>query len=115
LSQHQLAFVTISCDNPDCTREVTFQANEQGKTEAFEDNPWLNSLRVVGTADQRQLSYCSDECEAKGLGSGAHNKPERKRVITGVNQAHVNLAAQAAEQARTATKAMREGSPVTLS
>jgi hypothetical protein len=108
LSTIQSTFVTISCDGPDCDKTVTFPATEQGQAEAFEDNPWLRTLRGVGTPDKRQLSYCSDECEAKGIGSGSHNKLERKRIVTG-NQVDVNLAARAAEQARQATEQLRQG------
>jgi hypothetical protein len=116
LSQLQQVFVTISCDNTECDKSVTFQANEQGQAEAFEDNPWLNTHRVVGTADKRQLTYCSDECEAKGIATGTHNKLTRKRIIAPTSsKAEVDLAARAAAQAREADKALREGSPVTLS
>lgn len=114
MSTVQSQFITITCDNPDCGKQATFSANEQGQAEAREDFPWLTTLRGVGTSDGRQLSYCSDECEAKGIGLGAHNKVQRKRIVTEVNQAQVNLAARAAEQAREANKALHEGSPVTL-
>ena len=107
-------FITVSCDAPDCGKTATFPATEQGQADAFQDHPWLNSLRGVGTPDKRQLSYCSDECEAKGVALGAHNKLERKRIITSGNQAEVNLAAQAARQAAEATAALRSGGPVTL-
>jgi len=116
LSQLQSTFITISCDNPECNKSVTFAANEQGQAEALEDNPWLNTLRGVGTPDKRQLAYCSDECEAKGIASGLHNKPERKRIIVPTaSKAEVDLAAKAAAQAHEATEALRKGTPVTLS
>lgn len=114
MSTVQSAFITITCDGPGCPKTVTFPATEQGKVEAFQDYPWLSTLRGVGTPDQRQLSYCSDECEAKGLANGSHNKIERKRVIQSGNQAEVNLAAQAAQQAREANEALHKGGPVTL-
>jgi len=115
LSTVQTQFITVNCDNPECGKIATFAATEQGQVEAREDHPWLTTLRGVGTSDGRQLSYCSDECEAKGIGLGAHNKAQRKRIITEANQAHINQAAQAAQQSREATKALREGTPVTLS
>lgn len=114
MSTLQSTFITVSCDGPECDKSVTFPATEQGNADAFQDNPWLATLRGVGTPDKRQLSYCSDECEAKGLATGTHNKLERKRIITTGNQAEVNLAAQAARQAAEATAAMRTGQPVTL-
>jgi len=115
LSTVQSAFITISCDGPGCDKSVTFPATEQGKAEAFQDYPWLNALREVATVDRRQLSYCSDLCEAAGVGTGIHNKPERKRIITpGSNPAEVNLAAQAAAHARQANEALHSGAPVTI-
>jgi hypothetical protein len=111
----QSSFVTLSCDGPKCNKTVTFPATPEGQKDALEDNPWLATLRGVGTSDGRQLSYCSDECEAEGLATGSHNKPERKRIITSTaNQAEVSLAAQAAKQAAEATEALRRGTPVTL-
>lgn len=115
MSTVQSAFVTITCDGPGCPKTVTFPATEQGQAEAFQDYPWLSTLRGVGTPDKRQLSYCSDVCEANGLATGSHNKAERKRVIQSGNPAEINLAAQAAQQAREANEALRQGSPVTLS
>ena len=115
MSQLQFVFVTISCDGPGCDKTVTFPANEQGQAEALEDNPWLNTLRGVGTPDKRQLAYCSDECEAKGIAAGLHNKPERKRIIAPTaGKAEVDLAAKAAQQAREANEALHKGTPVTL-
>lgn len=115
MSTVQSTFITISCDGPNCDKSVTFPATEEGQQEALEGSPWLKTLRGVGTPDKRQLSYCSDTCEAEGVATGAHNKVEKKRIIQTGNQADVNLAAQAAAQAREANKALRDGSPVTLS
>ena len=115
MSTVQSTFVTISCDGPGCGKTVTFPATEQGKTEAVEDYPWLLTLRGVGTPDQRTLNYCSDTCEANGLATGVHNKPDRKRVIQSGTPGDVKLAAIAAEQAKQANKALHDGGPVTLS
>lgn len=113
MSTVQSVFITIACDGPGCDKSVTFPGTDQGQLEALRDHPWLNALRIVQTADKRQLGYCSDECEAKGVGAGSHNKIE-KRIITGSNQQQVDLAARAAEQARAATAALKQGSGVTL-
>lgn len=114
MSTIQSTFITVSCDGPGCDKSVTFPATEQGQAEANQTSPWLNSLRIVQTQDKRQLNYCSDECEANAVGAGTHNKIE-KRLISSANQQHVDLAAKAAEQARQATQALRQGTPVTLS
>ncbi len=105
----QSSFVTISCDGPECDKTATFAANDEANQQAQRDNPWLLSHRAVQTPDRRNLSYCSDECEAKAVATGAHNKLE-KRIIPGANAQSVDLAAQAAEHARKATEALKQGS-----
>lgn len=107
------SFVSLSCDAPDCDKNVTFPQTEQAQAEALLEHPWLNSLRFVNTPDGRKFNYCSDECEAKAIGLGTHNKLE-KRIITESNPASVNLAAKAAEQARIAEAKIRAGQSVTV-
>jgi hypothetical protein len=107
-------FVTISCDTDGCGKTATFPATDQGQNEALVDHPWLNSLRTVLMPDQRKLTYCSDECEAKGIAAGTHNKLEPKKIISAGNQAQVDLAARAAQQAADATAKLKQGQPVTL-
>lgn len=113
MSTVQTVFITVSCDGPGCDKSVTFPGTEQGQAEATQDSPWMNSLRIVQTPDKRQLGYCSDECEAKAVGTGSHNKIE-KRLISGASQQQVDLAARAAEHARQANQALRQGNPVTI-
>lgn len=100
------SFVTISCDAPECTNTATFPQTEQDEKAAFVANPWMNSLRFVNTVDQRKFIYCSDECEAKGVGQGVHNK---NVIVTPQAPNEVGLAAQAAERARQATEALKSG------
>ena len=104
----QSGFVTISCDGPEseCGKSVTFAATEQDKNEAEHNNPWLTSLRNVNTSDKRSLCYCSDECEIRAAGLGAHNA---RTIISAGNQSQVNLAALAAAKAKAATAALKAG------
>lgn len=106
------SFVTMSCDNPECGKTVTFPQTQEGEQQAFQDNVWLNSLRFVQTVDQRKLTYCSDECEAKGIANGVHNK---KVIVAPQAPNAVQLAAEAAARAQQATQALKQGGPVTLS
>ncbi|VVB52896.1 Uncharacterised protein [uncultured archaeon] len=113
MSVVQSTFVTVSCDGPDCQKTITFEATEKGNAEAIRDNAWLTTHRAIQTSDRRNLGYCSDECEAKGLATGAHNKLEQ-RIITGASSQSVDLAVRAAAQAKAATDAIKHGAPVTL-
>ena len=104
-------FVTVSCDGPDCGKTATFASDQESAKQAFNENAWMNSIRTIITIDQRKFVYCSDECEAKSVGIGVHNK---KVLVepTGPNAAA--LAAQAAARAQQATAALKSGGPVTL-
>lgn len=106
------SFVTLSCDNPGCGKTATFPQTQEGQVEAFQANPWLNSLRTVQTMDDRKFVYCGDECNAKAVGSGVFNKQVIVQA-TGPNAAQ--LAAEAALKAQQATAALKSGGPVTLS
>lgn len=109
------SFVTMSCDAEACGKTVTFPQTQEGLLEAIKDNPWLNSTRAVQTLlDKREFNYCSDECEAKGVGSGAHNKQEAKKIIPGVNPQQVELLAKAQERARQAGQALKTGQGVSV-
>lgn len=108
----QSGFVTIECDAPECSNNVTFPADKEGEVKATIDNPWIHTMRTVATQDKRQLTYCSDECEIRGAATGAHNKIEPRRVSGNTN---VNLAAQAAHRAQLATAALKAGAQVSLS
>lgn len=111
MSIQQLTFITITCDT--CRKTVTFEATEESQKEAVHDNPWLNTHRAIQTWDARKFGYCSDECEAKAIVTGVHNKLE-KRIVEASSQAQVDLAAKAAQQAAQANAALHQGSPVTL-
>ena len=108
------SFVSINCDALGCDKNVTFAQTEAAQAEALQEHPWLNSIRFVSTPDGRKFNYCSDTCEAKGIELGTHNKLEPKRIIADANPVSVNLAAQAAEQARLANEKLRQGQPVTV-
>lgn len=104
---------TISCNS--CDKTATF--NMKDHQQALQDNAWLNSTRVIQTGDGRNFVYCSDECEVVGVGTGAHNLPEKKKLVevptAGANEA-IKIAAQAAKAAEEGTKAMKEGRPTKL-
>lgn len=106
------SFVTLSCDNPECNKTATFPQTPEGEQEAFQSNTWMNSLRFIQTADQRKLTYCSDECEAKAVGLGLHNK---KVIVQPTAPNSVDLAAQATARAAQVTQQLKAGGPVTLS
>lgn len=112
MGQIQTVFVTISCDGPGCGNASTFEPTKEAQDEALHDYPWLLNHRNIALPDGRKFTYCSDECEAKSIGTGAHNKLEK--AITAGNQANIALAAKAAERARQATEALKKGSGVTL-
>jgi hypothetical protein len=114
LSIVQTTFITITCDAPGCGKTATFEASETGDKAARVENPWLATHRAVATPDRRNLGYCSDECEAKGIASGLHNKLEQ-RIIADVNPSAVNMAARAAEAARKSTEAIKAGQPTQVS
>jgi hypothetical protein len=100
---------TIKCDNqPDCNKEITFDRRQE--KEVFEANPWLKSIRLVQTVDQRNLVYCSDVCEIAGAKSGTHNLPVPKKIIEAGNTALVNAAAAAAAAAKASDEALKSGS-----
>jgi hypothetical protein len=107
---------TITCNGPECKHTVTFDRRLEKQTFDTPGNEWMKSIRIVQTVDARNLVYCSDACEAKGVETGSHNLPEPKRIVDGVaNAAAIEAAAQAAKQAEAATAALKAGQPVTLS
>lgn len=106
MSEIVTSYVTVSCDSAECEHTITFLHTQENAKQAFAENAWMNAVRTVQTIDGRKFVYCSDECEAKGTGTGAHNK----QVIVqpqGPNAAE--LEAQAAARAAQATKALKTG------
>ena len=104
---------SITCNF--CEKTVTFDRRLEKQVFDAPGNEWLKATRVVQTVDARNLVYCSDSCEIKGAGTGAHNLPEPKRLVEGVaNEAAIKAAADAAKIAEAATTAMKTGQPVTL-
>jgi hypothetical protein len=99
-------YVTITCDATGCDKTVTFLGTDDGGKKVVQENPWMNSLRTVQTISGRKFIYCSDECEAKGVGAGSHNQ---QVIVTPQAGNAVDLAAQAAERARQATEALKTG------
>lgn len=104
---------TIACDAFGCTKTITYPMSEHKQT--FEDpaNAWLKTSRVVQSADGRNHTYCSDECEVKGVATGKHNIPEPKKLVEG-NAAAIAMAAQTAAAAKAAEQAIREGKPANI-
>ena len=98
----------ITCDNKECNKTIVFDRRQE--KEVFEANPWLKSVRLVQTVDQRNLVYCSDVFEIAGAKNGTHNLPVPKKIIEVGNTAQVNAAAAAAAAARASDEALKSGS-----
>ena len=105
---------TIKCDEENCKHEILFDRKEEQQVFQKPENAWLKAVRLIQTADGRNIAYCSDECEVKGAATGKHNLPEPKRIIETGNAAAVNAAAQAATNAKAAEKLVREGTGGTI-
>jgi hypothetical protein len=102
---------SIVCDGPGCGKEVMFDLKDQKTVFENPDNVWLKSTRITQTGDGRNLVYCSDTCEVKGVATGKHNIPEAPKIITPTNPAAIIEAARAAQQAKQAEQAIRDGQP----
>jgi len=101
---------TITCNGPECPKTVTFDRRREKETFEFPGNEWMKTIRIVQTVDARNLVYCSDTCETKGIATGEHNLPEPKRLVEGVaNAAAIQAAADAAKMAEQATAAIKAG------
>ena len=96
---------TIKCDGPDCKKEVTFDLTDVKAIQAIE---WLKGVSVVATGDQRNLCYCSDVCEVKGITTGVHNLKEKPKVAV-ASEAEVKQAVAAAENEAKVTEALKTG------
>jgi len=114
LSLIKALIVTFTCNNPECGKTITWGAQDEPKT--FQENEWLLGLRLIQTLDKREFAYCSDVCEVAGIKTGQHNIKQQPKVQlpTGSATEAIQKAAQAAAQAEAATKAIKEGQPVTL-
>lgn len=107
---------TITCNNAECSKTITYDRRTEKETFDLPGNEWMKAVRLITTADNRQLAYCSDECEIKGITNGSHNLPQPKRIIDGVTgQAQIAAAAAAAKQAEAATAAIKDGRPTQVS
>jgi hypothetical protein len=102
---------TITCDGVGCTKTVTFDQKDSKATVELPENAWMKTTRVTQTADGRNFTYCSDICEVKGVETGKHNVQEAPKIVQPNNANAVALAAKAAEAARQADQALREGQP----
>lgn len=100
---------TIKCEAEGCPNEILFDRKEEQQVFGKPENAWLKGVRLVQTADGRNIAYCSDDCEVKGVATGKHNLPEPKRIIETGNAAAVQAAAQAQLNAKAAEKLVREG------
>jgi hypothetical protein len=114
-------FVTIACNKEGCGKTVTFEASQEKKTLSLPENSWVNSFRIVsrlrpeeGKERPLNFGYCSDACEVEGAATGIHNLPEPKRIATQVGTAEQIAAAAAAAKAMEATKALKDGTGITL-
>jgi threonine synthase len=103
-----LVFRTINCNA--CEKNITYDRAKEKETFDAPDNVWMKSFRQVTTLDSRVLGYCSDVCEVKGAGTGQHNLPEQKKIISEPASAvAVAAAAAAAERARLTNEALHQG------
>lgn len=100
---------TIKCEVEGCPNEVIFDRKEEQQVFAKPENAWMKGIRLVQTADGRNIAYCSDNCEIEGIKTGKHNLPEPKRIIEAGNSAAVQAAAQANANAKAAEQMVREG------
>src|SRR5271156_1517303 len=100
---------TISCDGPECKRSIIFDRTQEKAVFDTPENSWLKTTRVVQTADNRNLLYCSDVCTVKGVATGVLNIPEAPKVIPAGNAAAIAQAAHSAAAARAADEAIRNG------
>jgi hypothetical protein len=104
---------TISCDAPECGKEIVFDRKDEQATFANPDNIWLKSARVVQTADGRNIVYCSDACTVKGVATGKLNIPEPPKVVT-ANPAQAEAAAKLQAARQQAEAAIRTGQPANI-
>jgi hypothetical protein len=102
---------TIACDAAGCSKSLIFERNQEKVVFENPDNSWLRGVRVVQSADGRNMAYCSDICEVNGVSTGKHNIPEPPTIVPATNSAAVAVAAQAAAHARQTEAAIRSGQP----
>lgn len=108
----QTAFVTVSCDGPECPNTVTFEGTQQDLQRAENENPWMKTQRTVAIKPQfpnqqaTQYTYCSDTCEANAIGKGLHNPAPQIEAGTPQNLA---LAQRAAQAAKASDEALKSG------
>lgn len=98
-------FRTIACDNPGCDKTIRFELSDVKTIQATE---WLKGVRIVKTGDGRDLTYCSDVCEVKGVTTGAHNLKEPPKVEP-AGLGDIKAAVAAAENAAAVEQAMKTG------
>lgn len=110
---------TIKCDGPGCDKKAYFEISD---IEAIQKIEWLAGLRVVQTGDNRQIAYCSDVCEVKGVTTGTHNLLPKKEeptapMIVPATAADVQAAVAGAAKVTAIDEALKSGNgeaPVTL-
>ena len=103
----------IKCDAPGCDKDVEFDLKDVKKIQAIE---WLKGVRVIQTGDNRNLSYCSDVCEVKGVTTANHNVKEPPKVQPATGAVDVQQAVQRAAAESEANKALHDGDKkITLS
>jgi hypothetical protein len=111
-------FSTLTCDQ--CKKTVTYPATEEQAILSQPENSWvIKTARIVqnmvpapGQQRPQAYLYCSDECEVTSAGTGVHNVPEPKKIISGqASAASVAQAAAVAKAAEQATAALKAGQP----
>jgi hypothetical protein len=115
-------FSTITCEQ--CKKTITYPAGPQEQEILSQpDNSWViktarlvqNLVPAPGMQRPHAYLYCSDECEVTATGSGAHNVPEPKKIISNAaSAASVAQAAAVAKAAEAATAALKAGQPAII-
>ena len=111
MSTTQTTVINIACDGTGCDKNVSFLATQEGQAAALRDNPWLENIRTIQNPVGMKFTYCSDTCEADGIGKSKHNKPT---IIHQGNAQQVAAAAKAQELAAQAQAAMKQGSGIEI-
>jgi len=111
-------FSTVTCDS--CKKTITYAGVNEQEELSKPENSWvIKTARIVqnlvpapGQQRPQAFLYCGDECEITAAGTGVHNVPEPKKIISGVaSSASVAQAAAVAAAAEKATAALKSGQP----
>ena len=109
-----VAYKTIQCDGPGCTKSVTFLEEQGAMQKLANDLPWFKTLRMVQNSSGRNFVFCGDECEISSVATGAHNPEERKQIVLPTGANSQELAAAEAKRQIEINKTLKTGGPVTI-